>query len=320
MSSTRTDTEPGRATQPADRLAAITPRRRIPDSLVAGALVLPTLVLLGSFVLGPLVGNIYVSAHDRRLITRTAPFIGAENWSQVLSDPDLWAAARFTFVLTAILVIVIVAGTLSLALCLHDRPVVKRFVAPAVVLPAATSLAIAAVSWRLIFGIDGPVNEVAGVLGIHGPNWLHEQLPARLVVVVVGAWADAGLIFLLFSAALSRLPSTLVDAAQVFGRWHGVAHKLRLFVPLLGRTVAVAVVLATVSALQSFDAILLLTNGGPVGATRTLAFLAWERSFRFYDLGEGAVIATVLSVVIFVITAAEGVWLRRALDPTRGKA
>ncbi len=294
-------------------------RRRLPDWLVAGVLVVPTLAVLATFVLWPLVGNVFVSLYDRRLTMRSSPYIGLENWRQVLGDPDLWAAARFTFVVTAILVVVIVAGTLSLALALHDRPLVRKFVAPAVVLPVATSLAIAAVAWRLIFGISGPVNQVAGLMGVSGPNWLHEELPARVVVLVVGAWADAGLIFLLFAAALSRLPRTLVDAAQVFGRWHGFGHKLRLFVPLLNRTVAVAVVLATVAALQSFDAILLLTDGGPGGATRTLAFLAWERSFRFYDLSEGAVAATVLSVVIFAITVAEGAWLRRALDPTRRK-
>ena len=78
----------------------------------------------------------------------------------------------------------------------------------------------------------------------------------------------------------------------------------------MARTVVVATVLAVISALQSFDQVLLLTDGGPDGVTRTLAFLAWERSFRFFDLGDGAVISMILAALIAVVVSTV---LRRAL-------
>ncbi|MDY7103494.1 MAG: sugar ABC transporter permease [Actinomycetota bacterium] len=319
------DVDPGAVVSAADRPPGPRGRRSRPGApqglrtnALAWALLAATVAQLGLFVLWPLVGNAIVSTQDRRLTRRDAPGVGLENWRAVLAEGDVHRSLRFTLLYAVVVVVATVVVAMAAALALHDRPVLRRLTGNAIVLPIATSLSIAAVGWRLVFGLDGPINQVLDLVAVDGPNWLRDPATAPWVVILVGLWADTGLLFLLFSASLSRVPPSLVSAARVFGRWRGVVHKYQLFVPQLRRTIVVASVLATVSALQSFDQVLLLTDGGPDGVTRTLAFLAWERSFRFFDLGDGAVISMLLAAAIAVLAVAVSVTLRRGLRSAGG--
>lgn len=97
----------------------------------------------------------------------------------------------------------------------------------------------------------------------------------------------------------------------MFGRWRGIRNKLTLIAPLVGRTTIVAIVVSTIVTLRAFDQILALTGGGPTGATENIAYLAWQRSFRFYDLGEGSAASAVLVVLVLLITGIELLVLRR---------
>jgi multiple sugar transport system permease protein len=279
--------------------------------LLGWLLLVPAAAALVAFVIGPMVANVFISLRDERLTTPSAPYVGLRNWEKLIDDGTIWSSLALTLVYTAITVAASVALALALALSLIDRPFLRPVVGAIVVLPVATALIVACAGWRLLFDVSGGINAALAWFGIAGPNWLNEPTPARVVIIVVGFWSMTGFALLVYQAALSRVPSSLIDAARLFDSWEGIRPKFRLVVPLLWRTTAVAILFSTIVALRAFDQIYALTSGGPYGTTQTLAFLSWQQSFQFYNLGAGAVAATILVLLVLVVSAVELAFLRR---------
>ncbi len=294
------------------------PSRELTQRVVAArdarfglVLVAPAVLGVALFVIWPMIDAVRISFFDRRLTTRDAPFEGLSNWQSILSDPAFLSSLGFTAIYTVLTVIGSVVLALVLALSLIDRPLLRRIVGPLVLLPTATALIVASVGWRFVFDLRGALNRVLGVVGIERINWLGEEGTARAVLIIVGIWGMTGFALLLYQAALANVPGEGFDAARVFGRWRGIRNKATLIAPLVGRTTLVATVVSTIITLRAFDHILALTMGGPNGTTENLAYLAWQRSFRFYDLGEGAAASTVLMLLVFAVAGVELVLMRR---------
>lgn len=281
------------------------------DRVVGLAFLVPALAGLGLFVLWPMAHDVFVSLHDRRLTSPESPFVGLDNWRSSFDDGSLAASLKLTLLYTLVTVVISVGLALCLALYLNDRPWLRRIVSIAIVLPIATSLIIASVSWRLIFDVTGGLNQVITALGFSSHNWLNEPASAKGVIMVVGIWAQTGFALLLYQAGLARVSPSIFQAARLYGVGRGIGFKIHLIVPLLHRTTGVVVIVSTLIALRAFDQIYALTHGDPYGTTRTLAFLAWQQSFTFFNLGQGAVTATLLVGVVLVIVAAESLLLQR---------
>lgn len=277
---------------------------------VGWLLLLPAAVPLAVFAVGPMLDDVFISLHDRRLTSPGDPWTGLSNWHQLFSDGLLGGSVLLTVVYALVTVTVSGLLGLSLALYLVDRRRMRLVVGTLAVLPLATSLIIASAGWQLFFNADGAFNELLGWVSLGSVDWLGQPLPARVAIVVVGIWSQTGFAVLLYQASLSRLPASTVDAARVFAAWRGFGAKLRLVVPLLYRTTLVVVVVSTITALKGFDQIYALTQGGPNGATQTLAYLTYELSFTFYDLGQGAAAATLLLVLVLIVVAVQYVLLR----------
>jgi multiple sugar transport system permease protein len=295
-------------------MAAIERTRRAVErreKIVGALLVLPALVGLGVFVIWPMLDAVVLSFFDRRLTSRDAPFEGLGNWESIFADPAFISSLGFTALYALSTVAVSVLLALSLSLALIDRPALRRVVAPLVLLPTATALIVASIGWRFVFDLRGVLNRLLELVGIERVNWLNEEWTARFVLIFVGVWSMTGFALLLYQAALGAIPGHVFEAARVFGRWRGIRNKLTLISPLVSRTTIVAIVVSTIVTLRAFDQILALTGGGPTGATENIAYLAWQRSFRFYDLGEGSAASVVLVVLVLVITGVELLVLRR---------
>lgn len=298
-------------TPAAPRPAAADRRRRNRDRWLGALLLVPPGIMLVVFFLGPMVANVLISFHDRRLTTTASPWVGWRNWERLFADGTLGDAVVLTVIYSFATVVVSVALGLALALYLMDRPAMRRIVATLVVLPLATSLVIASVGWKLVFAESGVLNEALAWIGVQGPNWLNSPTPAKIVIIVVGIWAQTGFALLLYQAGLASVPSSTIDAARLYAVWRGFAWKWRLIVPLLSRTTVVVVVVATTIALRSFDQVYALTKGGPAGATRTLSYLAYQDSFVFFNLGRGAAAATLLVLMVLLAVGVQFLLLGR---------
>jgi multiple sugar transport system permease protein len=256
-------------------------------------------VLLGVFLLGPVIWSFYGSFTDASLTgaaAQGASFVGFDNYLELFADPDFPKSVMLTLVFLVASAIVgqNVLG-LSLALLMRSghrvlRALVGTFVVTAWVLPEI----VASFAAYAFFNDTGTVNGILGLIGINGPNWLY-SLP-MLSVILANIWRGTAFSMLVYSAALHDVPQEITESAEVDGArgWQRLAF---ITLPMIRRSITTNLMLTTLQTLSVFTLIFVMTGGGPGTESSTLPILAYQEAFQFSQLGFGTAIATILLVV-----------------------
>lgn len=237
-------------------------------------------------------------------------FVGLDSYGAAVSDPTFRGAFLNTLVFVALCVPFSMALGLALALLLnHGVRRLRATFRAAAYIPVVTNIVAAAIIWQYAFSVSGPVNGLLGSLGTTGPNWLAEPNSAVGVVVLVGVWRSAGTCMILFLAGLQAVPEELYEAAAVDGAgW--IRRLWSITLPLLRPTTLVISVLMTVSFLNIFEEPYLLTGGGPLGSTRSVAIWVYEQ------FGYGNIAASMAgSVMLLVLVGLVAIIQFRMLRP-----
>ncbi|MCR2824818.1 carbohydrate ABC transporter permease [Microbacterium sp. zg.Y909] len=289
MSAAVTPSREGEATappsrwRPSGRQAA--PRRRgslqRSQARAAWLFLLPFLVITAAFTAIPVLAAMGMSLTDitsRDIRTPFAvDFVGLENFIRVLGDAGFQRSMLNTALFVAVCVPLTVAVGLVLALLL-DKGIrrLRTLFRAAAYLPVITNIVAAAVIWQYAFAPLGPVNAALEGVGVVGTNWLGDPVSAVTTVVMLGVWRNVGTCMVLFLAGLQAIPQQVYEAASVDG-----ASPTRRFwaitLPLLRPATLLVTVLMTVSFLSIFEEPYLLTAGGPLGATRSIALWIYEQ-------------------------------------------
>jgi multiple sugar transport system permease protein len=297
--------------------AAVTrrPRSRHPLTPTVGKWLppmTPALLLLLLF-LGPILWCVYSSFTNAALTGAGAgsvQFVGLDNFTRMLHDPELTKAVWLTvvFVLGSA---VIGQNTLGLAIALlmsgrHRlvRAAVGTVVVAAWVLPEI----VAAFTWYAFLGHQGTLNIALGALGLSGQNWLF-SVPI-FAVILANIWRGTAFSMLVYSAALSDVPPELTEAAEVDGAggWRRLVH---VTLPLIKHSIVTNLMLITLQTLSVFTLIFVMTGGGPGTKSQTLPLLMYQQAFKFSDLAYG----TAISLVLLAVGAVFSIVYIRALRP-----
>lgn len=230
-------------------------------------------------------------------------FTGLEAFAAIIGNPSFQSAFLNTIMFVTLCVPISMGLGLALALMLNNgiRRLKTTFRAAAYV-PVITNIVAAAVIWQYAFSISGPVNSTLGDLGLPQPNWLGEPNWAITTVVMMGVWRTAGTCMILFLAGLQAVPEEVYEAAATDGA--GAWRRLwSITLPLLRPTTLLVLVLQTVAFLNIFEEPYLLTKGGPLGSTKSIALWVYEQ-FGFGNVSAsmaGSVLLLLLvSIVAFV--------------------
>ncbi|UIX29930.1 carbohydrate ABC transporter permease [Streptomyces sp. GQFP] len=166
--------------------------------------------------------------------------------------------------------------------------------------PVVTNVVAVALIWQYAFNADGTVNKVLGAVGLAGPNWLDDQNLAMPVVILLGIWRNFGTAMVLFLAGLQAIPQDVYEAAALdgAGRWRQLRH---ITLPLLLPTTLMVSVLLTVFYLQVFDEPYLLTNGGPLGSTESMALYTY-RQFGSGEFGVSSAASFVMLLLVALVS------------------
>lgn len=165
-------------------------------------------------------------------------------------------------------------------------------------LPVITNVVAAAVIWQYAFTLQGPANAFLASIGIAGPNWLGSPNMAFATVVMLAIWRNVGTCMVLFLAGLQSIPADVYEAAALDGAsaWRRL---LSMTLPLLRPTTLLVSVLMTVSYMNIFDEPYLVTKGGPLGATKSVALWVYEQ-FGFGNIA-GAMAGSYVMLAIIVV-------------------
>jgi multiple sugar transport system permease protein len=171
-------------------------------------------------------------------------------------------------------------------------------------LPVVTSIVAIAVVWRLLLGSEvGLINAVLAGFGIDGPGWLNDERYALWSIIAMAAWRNLGFLMVIFLAGLQNIPKDLYEAAEVdgAGTW---ARFRRITLPLLRPTLLFAAVITGIGYVQFFEEPYVMTEGGPLNATLSMALYTYNQ-FSFGNYGYTAATAFVLFIAIAVLTFAQ---------------
>lgn len=267
--------------------------RRVREFCTVLAFLLPVLVVFAAFRFVPMLGAVGLS------LTEYHPggefeFVGADNYTSLAQDGVFLASLRTTVLYAAIYVPLIVVVALSTALLLHSVPWGRGLFRAALFAPYVTSLVLSGVIWKWVF-------EPTGFL--RNPSMV---LPA---LAVVSVWKGFGYAMLILFAGIRNVPADCLEAAEVDGAsaWQRLRH---LLLPSLRPAMFFVVVVETIGAFQVFDTIYVMTTGGPVRASYTLAYAIYDYGFKFSEIGKAAAAGLVLWAIVLLVSLTQ----RRAFE------
>lgn len=276
-------------------------RDRLEEMLTGYLFVLPDVLGLLVFVIGPMFFALYISLNHWSGFT-TPQFVGLQNYVQMAQDGRFWDSLRRTVIFTVGLVPTVYVFSLALALLLNRNPRASTFFRTMYFMPVAMSLVVAAIVWRFMFEPTyGFLNYILSWFGIDGLQWLGSRDTAMISVLIVTVWKSAGYFMIILLAGIQDIPIDYIEAASIDGA-NGWSIFRRIILPLLRPTSLFVIVVLIINSLQAFDQIYVLTRGGPAYATDTLLMYVYEEAFRFWDFGYSAAMSFVLFILILLIT------------------
>jgi multiple sugar transport system permease protein len=231
-------------------------------------------------------------------------FVGLDNYVELFTNDPLFRTVLWnTFYFTIISVPASTVIALGLALLLNSGLRMIPLFRTAYFLPVITATVVVALIWRWFYNPDfGILNYVLWKLGVDAPpNWLASRTWAMPAIIIMAVWKQVGYNMVIFLAGLQAVPSSLYEAAAMDGAG-GWRRFLNITLPLLTPTTFFVVIISIIGSLQVFDAVLVLTDGGPANATRTMVYHIWEEAFVFLEMGYAAAVAWVLFFIVFLVT------------------
>ncbi|MPZ80101.1 MAG: ABC transporter permease subunit [Actinophytocola sp.] len=287
-------------------------------ALTGWAFALPFAALFLLFTAGPVLASLLMSLTDLGSADLLDPFgvnvIGLDNYLRLVEDPKFLTAAANTAIFVVVGVPLTMAAALLVALGLNSGLVrFRALFRVGYYLPVVTSIVAISVVWRFLLQPDtGLLNEFLGLFGIDGPNWLNNKTYALPTLIVMGAWRNLGFGMVIFLAGLQAIPKDLYEAATIDGarKWAQLRY---LTVPMLRPTMLFVAVITTIGYVQFFEEPFVMTQGGPLDSTLSMAYHTYNQ-FGFGNYGYASAMGYVLFVVVVLLSIAWFRLLRNNVD------
>jgi len=266
-------------------------------------LLLPWLLGLIIFTLGPIIASFYLSFTKYEVISPPV-WIGLENYQKAFFGDDLfWPSLWRTFEYSIAIVPLGLLGSLFLAMLLNRGMKGTNIFRTVFFLPSLTPVVALALLWAWLFHPSvGPINLGLSYVGIHGPGWLTDKNWALTALIIISLWASlGGNAMLIFLAGLQGVPDSLMDAAEIdgAGRW---AKFRNIILPMISPTMLFNLILGVIGALKVFTLSFVATQGGPSYATWFFALHIYQQAFSYFRMGYGSALAWIFVVMLLVLT------------------
>lgn len=271
----------------------------------------PLLAVLVVFALFPFFYNVWLSFHEFIPRKRTLEFVGTANWTKLFADTRMWGALGITLLYTAVCLVIQLVLGMAIALLLDSDDPGFGFLRGVLTLTLVIPPAITGMMFLLLedaqFGVFTYALKHLGLLG--SSSILGNPATALIGVMLADIWQWTPFMVLIFLAGLRAMPTEPFESALIDGA-SGWQIFRRLTLPMLGKVIAIAVLIRGIDLFRTFDYVYVMTSGGPGTSTYTLSLYAWQQTFSFIKWGYGATIS-LLSLLVILIVANVFVYLTK---------
>ncbi len=265
---------------------------------------LPSLLQFAVLMVFPVIFSFYLSFHEWNILEPAKPFVGLDNYTRLLGDRRVRQAIFNTVYYTVVSVPATLFCGLLIALLLNNQIRGRGLFRAMYYLPGVTSAVAVAVVWKWIFNGDfGLINYYLMEIGLISEpiRWLTDPNLAMPAVIIVSVWGGVGGCMIIYLAGLQAIPDEMYDAAKVDGAGP-VRMLFSITIPLLAPATFFLLITSIIGAFQQFGLPYLLTAGGPVGRTTTIAYYLYTSAFKNFEMGYAAAMSYVLFAMIFGFT------------------
>ncbi|GAM14763.1 carbohydrate ABC transporter permease [Mesobacillus selenatarsenatis] len=267
----------------------------------------PAIILLSLFSILPIFVALIISFTDLDLVGisdwSSISFVGLENYKDVVSDPVFLKSIFNTLFYVVIGVPLVIVLSLAIALLINFGKA-RIFKAFRVVfyMPSITNVVAVAVVWSYLYNPHlGLFNHVLNLLNIPDVPWLQDPIMAKISLILLALWRAIGINMIIFLAALQGIPKTYYEAAQLDGanNWKQLT---KITIPLLRYAIFFVSITTMIGWLQFFEEPFVMTNGGPLDSTTSVALFIYRNGFQFSNFGYAAAGSFLLFIAIIIIT------------------
>ena len=265
-----------------------------------GAFLLPAAAVYSLFVLFPLIQAGYYGLYKWNGLGPLETYVGLDNFRRVLNDEIFRKAFQHNLIILVLSLTIQLPLALGLALLVRRGMRGRAFFRTVFFLPYVLSEVVTAIIWSFIYHPQSGLNSLLGAIipGYQARGGLGDTNTVLYAIFIVITWKFLGFHFILYLAGLQGIPPELEEAAMI----DGASSKRAIWnitLPLLKPTIALSVFLSVLGSLQFFDLIWVMTTGGPVNASETMATYMYKYSFQRFALGYGAAVSLVIFAICF---------------------
>jgi multiple sugar transport system permease protein len=260
------------------------------------------LVGLVLFSIIPIGTSLYLSLTEWDIIGGPPKFQGLKNYVQILRSEEMSRTLGNTLYFIVLYIPLILIASILVAMLLNNKARGIGIYRTIYYIPVLTSWVAAALLWKWLLNSKyGAVNAILGVFGIQGPSWLQDKVWAMPGIVLASIWKDMGYFALIFLAGLQGISKSYYEAAEIDGA-NALARFRYITLPLITPTLFFVMVICIINSFQLFPQVMVMTEGGPGGATQVFVERIYSYAFRYYKMGYAASLSWILFVFIFVAT------------------
>jgi raffinose/stachyose/melibiose transport system permease protein len=252
----------------------------------------PALVLYGLLVIAPVVQAIYYSGYRWNGLGQPETFVGLENFTRALSDDVFLGALEHNGIFIVLSLCLHLPFALAVALMLNARLRGRALLRVLYFAPFVLSEVVTGVVFMLLLQPGGLADAVSPV----DREWLADPGIVVYTLFVVISWKYFGFHMIVYLAGLQQIPRELEEAALIDGASRGQILR-HVTLPLLGPTIRISVFLSIIGALQVFDLVWVMTGGGPVNASNTMAVYMIDWGFKRFQFGYASAVAVIMLVI-----------------------
>ena len=271
--------------------------------------ILPNFIGFVLFMLVPIIMALVFSFTNYDVIS-TMDFIGFENYIDLFTDDQFLISLRNTLWYCVLTVPSGVVLALLMAVLLNRQLKGMAIFRTLVFIPVITSMVAVSLVWSMLYEDNsGLLNILLGYLGLGPVHWLTDTNMAMISIAIMSVWKGLGYNMTIFLAGL------LYEAATIDGA-NSVQKFFKITVPMIGPTTYFVTLMALIGSLQVFDQVNIMTGGGPVDATKTVAFYLYQYGFQFYKMGYACAAAYVLFILVFIVSLIQNISSKKWADLT----
>jgi multiple sugar transport system permease protein len=280
-------------------LTNLTPKRS--ETLWGWGLMVPTLLGLLFFTVGPFLVAIYISFTDWSLF-KGPVWVGLTNYYHMFHDPLFWLSWRNTAIYTGLSVPLSMVLGLAIALLLNRKLRGMAFFRILFFAPMTIGVVASGLLWSWMFSPQyGLINYLLHFVGLGPFRWLTSGSTSLLSIIIVGVWRSLGFTIVIFLAGLQSVPESLYDAAAVdgAGNWRKFLH---ITIPMLSPTIFFSTLIGVIMSFQVFEQTYVMTQGGPGNSTLTIIYFIYQNGFSYLRMGYASAVSVSFLVVILFTT------------------